>query len=200
MNRTEGPAVSERPSDRSEAAFFEAIGAKQMGALWANTQDARQVPPIVPHVWRGGDIDSLMSWAAELVQPGPEAERRVLTLVNPAGGTIHAAVQLVLPGEVAPSHRHTLAAIRFILKGQGAATITNGEPCVMTPGDLILTPAWSWHGHLNEGDGPMMWMDGLDGGILRALRATAFEEYPEGGIQPASKPAGDSFNRYGAAH
>lgn len=141
-----------------------------------------------------------MSWAAELVRPGPQAERRVLTLRNPGGGTLAAAVQMVLPGEAAPSHRHTPAAIRFILQGKGAATIVNGEPCIMTPGDLVLTPAWSWHGHISEADGPMMWMDGLDAPVIQALGAGfVFEGYPEGGVQPATKQPGDSYDRYGAA-
>jgi gentisate 1,2-dioxygenase len=200
MNRTEPAAAG----DRSMDALYEALKSKQMGALWQ--QQAGPPPPgamrgrSAPHLWHGSEVQSLMSWAAELVTPGPEAERRVLTLSNP-GGTLAAAVQMVQPGEVAPSHRHTPAAIRFILQGRGATTIVDGEPCVMSPGDLVLTPAWSWHGHISEGDGPMLWMDGLDAPAIRALGAGFdFEEYPEGGIQPAGKPAGDSYNRYGAAH
>jgi gentisate 1,2-dioxygenase len=71
----------------------------------------------------------------------------------------------------------------------------------MYPGDLILTPAWSWHGHINESDGPMMWMDGLDVPALRGLRAGfIFEEYPEGGLQLAAKTPADSYKRFGAGH
>jgi len=201
MNNTKTATTN----DRSSESFLQVLKSKQMSALWvtqaAESPAARGGLPYPPKLWRGGEIEALMSWATELVQPGPEAERRVLSLANPNGGTLTAAVQMVLPGEVAPSHRHTPAAIRFILKGSGASTITNGEPCLMYPGDLILTPAWSWHGHVNESDGPMMWMDGLDAPALRALRAGfVFEEYPEGGIQPATKSPGDSYNRYGAGH
>lgn len=199
MNSTE----FKQATDRSMEALYEALKTKQMGALWQQ----QAVPPPAqgpgrypPHVWRGADVQSLMGWATEVVTPGPEAERRVLTLSNP-GGTLAPAVQMVLPGEIAPSHRHTPAAIRFILQGHGATTIVNGEPCIMNPGDLVLTPAWSWHGHISESDGPMMWMDGLDAPAVRALGAGFdFEEYPEGGIQPASKPPGDSYKRYGAGH
>jgi gentisate 1,2-dioxygenase len=192
-------------SNRSMETFYEVLKSKHMDALWrvqaANAAAARPGPIYPPCYWNGSELRGLMSWAAELVQPGPDAERRVITLSGPGGGTLTAAVQMVLPGEIAPSHRHTPAAIRFILEGKGAATIVNGEPCVMTPGDLVLTPAWSWHGHISETDGPMMWMDGLDAPAVKALGASfAFEEYPEGGIQPATKTPGDSYNRYGAAH
>jgi len=201
MNSTETTS-----GDRSMATFFEVLRSKHMGALWANQAANRPSTrggeaPYPPHLWRGSEVESLMSWATELVRPGPEAERRVLTLSNPEGATLNAAVQMVLPGEAAPSHRHTPAAIRFILKGSGAATIVNGEPCLMYPGDLVLTPAWSWHGHISESDGPMMWMDGLDANLIRSLRTGSFfEEFPEGGVQPATKAPGDSFNRYGTGH
>src|SRR5215472_4048287 len=109
--------------DRSSESFFQVLKAKQLGALWAtqaaDPPAARADVPYPPVLWRGSEIQDLMSWACELVKPGPEAERRVLSLSNPQGGTLTAAVQMVLPGEVAPSHRHTPAAIRFILKGRG---------------------------------------------------------------------------------
>jgi gentisate 1,2-dioxygenase len=191
-------------ADRSMGALFDALKAKHMGALWQRQADESPPPrpgTYAPFLWRGADVQSLMQWAGEVVRPGPEAERRVLTLRNPGGGTLSAAVQMVLPGEVAPSHRHTPAAIRFILSGSGAATVVDGEPCPMGPGDLMLTPAWSWHGHVSEADGSMIWMDGLDVPIVQALGTPfVFEEYPEGGLQPATKQPGDSFYRFGAAH
>ncbi len=198
MNRIE-PTATE---DRSMEALLAALKVKHMGALWHRdpAEPARAGSADVPHVWRGAEVFSLMAWAGEVVTPGPDAERRVLTLRYPSR-TLSAAVQMVLPGEVAPSHRHTPAAIRFILQGKGAVTMVDGEPCEMTPGDLVLTPAWSWHGHVNEAEGPMIWMDGLDVPLLQALGTpSVFEEYPEGGIQPASKAVGDSYNRFGAGH
>jgi gentisate 1,2-dioxygenase len=106
---------------------------------------------------------------------------------------------MVLPGEIAPSHRHTTAAIRFIIEGTAAVTIVNGEPVSMSPGDLVLTPGWHWHGHVNQSDGPVLWMDTLDRPLATALRQTLGEQYPDE-LQPATKPMGDSFGRYGAGH
>jgi hypothetical protein len=71
-----------------------------------------------------------------------EAERRVLVLENPGlrgassiTRTLYAGLQLILPGEVAPSHRHTQSALRFVLEGKGAYTAVDGERASMHPGD-----------------------------------------------------------------
>jgi gentisate 1,2-dioxygenase len=104
---------------------------------------------------------------------------------------------MVLPGEVAPSHRHTNAAIRFIIEGEAAVTIVNGEPVSMSPGDLVLTPGWHWHGHVNQSDGPMLWMDTLDRPLLATLRVGLGETYPDE-LQPATRPMGESTARFGA--
>ena len=39
----------------------------------------------------------------------------------------------------------------------------------MERGDVILTPSWSWHYHGHEGQGPMIWLDGLDLPLFQAL-------------------------------
>jgi gentisate 1,2-dioxygenase len=187
--------------------FYQEISTKGLDALWRHTpaeptaKGAR--PAFAPYVWRWDDVRPRLNRACELVRPGPDAERRVLTLNNPSvkpipwtTNTISAAIQMVLPGEVAPAHRHTMAAIRFILEGKGAQTLVNGEPCTMQPGDFILTPAWCWHGHINESDGPMVWMDSLDVPLVRTLRLALYEDYP-GELQPAELPPDSSISRYG---
>jgi gentisate 1,2-dioxygenase len=191
-------------------AFYEQINKKSLDALWrhhnpqAGIDDVRA--PYAPRRWRWEDIWPFMQRAAELVEPSPEDQRRVLTLNNPAimpthaaTHTISAAVQMVLPTEVAPAHRHTMAAIRFIMKGSGAVTFVDHEPCAMNPGDLILTPGWTWHGHINQTDGPMLWMDSLDVPLVGALRQGLYEDYPDE-IPPAEKPVDNSISRYGSGH
>jgi gentisate 1,2-dioxygenase len=131
------------------------------------------------------------------------AERRVLTLQNPgfppaAMGTTEtlvAAVQFIHGNEVAPSHRHTMAALRFIVEGKGACTVVNGEPESMEPGDLLLTPSWYWHGHFSEHDEPMIWMDGLDVPFVMGLAANFQEEYPEN-LQQAAAPRDESIRQF----
>lgn len=67
-----------------------------------------------------------------------------------------------MPNEVAPAHRHTAFAMRFIIEGNGGFTAVHGRRIKMNRGDVILTPTWNWHDHGKDGSGPMIWLDGLD--------------------------------------
>jgi gentisate 1,2-dioxygenase len=107
-----------------------------------------------------------------------QAERRVLVLCNPGldgayaiTATLYAGLQIILPGESAPSHHHTPTALRLIVEGHGAYTTVDGVKCVMEPGDLIITPAMHWHDHGHEGREPVVWLDGLDIPLVRAFEA-----------------------------
>jgi gentisate 1,2-dioxygenase len=193
--------------------FFKELEAKNMGALWrmripegrAGAASGSQAA-YPPYRWKWEDVEPMAYRALDLVKPGRgNAERRVITLNNPHAGrgathTLTAAVQCVQPGDISPSHRHVAAAIRFVIRGEGTVTIVNGEPAPMKPGDLVLTPSLNWHGHITEGTGPMLWMDSLDGPLVGLLRAGQTQEpYPDE-IEPATKPVGDSYFRYGAGH
>jgi gentisate 1,2-dioxygenase len=133
-----------------------------------------------------------------------EAERRVLILENPGlrgqskiTTDLYAGVQLVLPGEVAPAHRHSQSALRFVLEGDGAHTAVNGERTPMHYGDFIITPPMAWHDHGNETDQPMFWLDGLDIPIVQFLDAS-FSEHHDEDEQPIARPVGDAQARYGS--
>jgi gentisate 1,2-dioxygenase len=110
-----------------------------------------------------------------------------LRLVNPgldrkhafATHTIQVSFQYVKPGENARAHRHTPAALRFVVQGNGAYTTVNGQQCIMEPGDLILTPKLTWHDHSNDSKEPMLWLDGLDFPLVTALHQVMQERYPE---------------------
>ena len=107
--------------------------------------------------------------AGELT-PIEKAERRVLVMANPGHGldkmqassAIYLGMQLLLPGEWAPSHRHTPNAVRMIVEGEGAYTTVDGQKCPMSRGDLILTPTGLWHEHGHDGTDPVIWLDVLD--------------------------------------
>jgi gentisate 1,2-dioxygenase len=137
----------------------------------------------VPYLWHWRDLRPQAMRAAELVGTA-QAERRVLRLTNPelpgiASNTLVANIQIVMPGEIARAHRHSGAALRLIIEGSGGYTVVNGERVPMTPGDLVLTPNWSWHDHANDTDAPMIWLDGLDTPLVRMLEAGFYEEYHE---------------------
>lgn len=190
--------------------FYRELEDKNMDALWRGRPPARpnrgMEAPYTPCHWAWTDIRSFMDRAARLLTPGRDAERRVVQLINPAlvglrsaSHTLTANVQMVLPGEIAPSHRHTAGAIRFIIEGETAVTIVNGEPIEMKPGDLVLTPGCHWHGHTNDSDGPMLWMDTLDRPLVQALRQMHQEPY-QSSLEALTQPMGASSAKYGAPH
>ena len=156
-----------------------------------------------PIRWSWPELRRHVARAGELVT-AEEAERRVLVLENPAfpgegraTNSLYAGIQLIMPREVAPSHRHTASALRLILEGGGAYTAVDGERVIMSPGDFIVTPGGTFHDHGNDTDQPVMWLDGLDVFVVNLLNAPFGEDHPEE-RQPIMKPDGDSLARYGS--
>jgi gentisate 1,2-dioxygenase len=86
---------------------------------------------------------------------------------------------MILPGEVAPSHRHSSHALRVIIDGKGSFSIVNGEKTPMETGDVVLTPGWCWHGHGHDGDRPAYWFDGLDVPLTHLLEPMFYQEHPQ---------------------
>ncbi|MTD54959.1 cupin domain-containing protein [Amycolatopsis pithecellobii] len=140
--------------------------------LWTEIGDLMPVHPrsrAVPHVWRWDHLRRLAARAGELVPVGRGGERRAIALANPSLGgrpfatpTLWAAIQYLLPGEDAPTHRHTQHAFRFVVEGQGVWTVVGGDPVPMNRGDFLPQAGWNWHAHHNATKEPMAWIDGLD--------------------------------------
>jgi gentisate 1,2-dioxygenase len=136
-------------------------------------------PNTKPTFWSYQALRPLLMRAGELT-PMEKAERRVLVLANPGHGlenmkassAIYLGMQLLLPGEWAPSHRHTPNAVRMIVEGEGAYTTVDGEKCPMSRGDLILTPTGLWHEHGHDGSEPVVWLDVLDLPLVYFLEAS----------------------------
>ena len=114
-----------------------------------------------------------------------------------ATNTLFAGVQMILPGEVAPAHRHVSSAIRFVLDGEGAYTAVEGEKSYMSPGDFVITANWAPHDHGNTSDQPMLWLDVLDFPQVNFFEASFAEEFGEA-TQSTSRADGDSLAFYGS--
>jgi len=158
--------------------------------------------PCKPALWKYRQIRPYILEAGGLIT-AKEAIRRVLVLENPGmrgesciTQSLYAGLQLILPGEIAPSHRHSQSALRFIVEGSGAYTAVDGERTTMHPGDFIITPSWTWHDHGNPGSDPVVWMDGLDIRIVQLFGAQFHEPYPED-VQPVTRSEGAATARYG---
>jgi gentisate 1,2-dioxygenase len=183
------------------ARFSKEIASLGMKPLWERV--ARLAPGTAAQaaIWRWRDTRPLLMRACELIT-AKQAERRVLMLENPAltGTTfitpaLFAGLQAILPGEIAPTHRHTPNALRLIVEGEGAYTAVGGERIPMRAGDFIVTPGWSWHDHGNEGRAPVVWLDGLDTAFANLFGAHFREDYPEE-RQAEARARGDSLLSY----
>jgi gentisate 1,2-dioxygenase len=154
-----------------------------------------------PTHWSYEALRPLLMRAGALA-PMRTAERRVLVLANPGHGldrmqasaAMYLGLQLLLPGERAPSHRHTPNAVRLIVEGEGAYTTVDGERCPMGRGDLILTPSGCWHEHGHDGDAPVVWLDVLD---LPLVHFTETSYSSEGERQPVTPGHGEQAYRRG---
>jgi gentisate 1,2-dioxygenase len=197
--------VSAPAADRQ--AFYDRIAAHSLAPLWESLHQLVSRTPdtaAVPVHWDYDDaVRPHLMEAASLIT-AKEAERRVLILKNPGLGgqaavtqSLFSGLQLIMPGEVAPAHRHTQSALRFVIEGHGAYTAVEGERTPMEPGDFVITPSWTWHDHGNETSKPMVWLDGLDIPIVRLFGAS-FAEPANAESQAVTRPPGDSLARYGS--
>lgn len=200
MSMIELDATQPPPSEGAREPLVDALAAESLQPLWDRYKSilTREPQSFEAFHWPWSTMEGLVERAANEVTM-EEAERRVL-LFTPPGfpGTIYttptlsAGLQILSPGESAHAHRHTLAALRLVMCGEGAETITDGKICPMVPGDLILTPSMTWHEHRHYGSSRMVWFDGLDYPLARSLGTIFFEPHPptdgvapDGGIADA---------------
>ncbi|MFK4822093.1 cupin domain-containing protein [Ochrobactrum quorumnocens] len=157
------------PELRELYAGFEREHLKPLWTQLGNLMPMHPKPRAVPHVWKWANLYPLAKRSGDLVPVGRGGERRALGLANPGlkgnayvSPTLWAAIQYLGPRETAPEHRHAQNAFRFVVEGEGVWTVVNGDPVRMSRGDFLLTPGWHFHGHHNDTDQPMAWIDGLD--------------------------------------
>lgn len=189
-------------------AYVEGLTAKNLVPLWPSLRKAlphgapfRRTQPVV---WHYADVRPRLIEAGELT-PIEKAERRVLVLANPGLGlenmqatpSIYIGLQLILPRETAPNHRHTPSAVRFVVEGEGGYTIVDGEKLPMERGDLILTPSLLWHEHRHEGKGPVIWLDALDLPTVFAQEASYALEGPSQSVRNQPDSSQTQYRRAG---
>jgi gentisate 1,2-dioxygenase len=190
---------------RARQSFYETIDGHNLTPLWEVLHAlVPQAPasPCQPAFWSYGTLRPFLMQSGQLIS-AEEAVRRVLILENPSlrgqsaiTQSLYAGLQLILPGEIAPSHRHTQSALRFIVEGTGAYTAVDGERTTMHPGDFIITPSWTWHDHGSDADVPVVWLDGLDIPMIRFLDA-GFAQNGAQSSQAVQRAEGTSYARYG---
>ena len=191
----------------NDVSHYSRLTSLDLAPLWENQTNLFPREPSKrarPFLWHYDDIRPQLIYFGGALSMD-KAERRVLMLINPGlraqaatVANLYAGFQLILPGETARAHRHSANAFRFIVEGRGASTTVDGEKTSMTCGDLVLTPGWAWHDHIHEGEGPMIWLDGLDFPLINALGVQFFETFSERS-QPLSGSADRASRLYAHA-
>ena len=184
--------------------YYARIDRHGMKPLWTVMSSLIHDEPqsrCAPEVWHFDDVKTLVMESGGLIS-AEEAKRRVLILENPAlrgesrvTNTLFAGIQMIMPGEVAPAHRHVSSAIRFVLDGEGAYTAVEGEKAFMAPGDFVITANWAPHDHGNTSDKPMLWLDVLDVPAVNFFE-TSFAEDFDSPTQATTRQDGDSLSFY----
>jgi gentisate 1,2-dioxygenase len=187
-------------------AYYDELDQHHAGALWTVANKIEPWQPVsqsVPVVWRYQALRAHVLRSLALVTP-EKAGRRVIYLNNPgrrdvsaAVGWLYAGLQVMNPGEVASSHRHSASAIRFIMEGTGAYTVVDGHKMTLGANDFVLTPNGTWHEHAVAPDGtPCIWQDGLDIPFVNAMEANFYEVHPDLS-QAVTYPVNDMTKTWG---
>jgi gentisate 1,2-dioxygenase len=185
--------------------FYGRAKSQSLAPLWRVLHGLVTAEPkvtAIPAHFAYDEVRPYLMEACELIGT-EEAERRVMVLENPGlpgqsrlTPSLFCGYQIILPGEIAPAHKHVASALRFIIEGKDAYSAIAGEKTYMEEGDFVITPSMTWHDHGNESDGPMVWMDGLDMHIVNLFSASFRENYP-GPVHPTLKPQGGTMAEVG---
>ena len=201
--KTNGKPGPKHNIDAMRDAFYERISKRDMAPLWKVMKNVVTKEPVTrvraaclalrrregagdgirrPDQRRRGD--------AARADPGKPGDARRIEATN----TLFAGIQMILPGEVAPAHRHVSSAIRFVLDGEGAYTSVEGEKAFMSPGDFVITANWAPHDHGNPSKKPMLWLDVLDFPAVNFFEAS-FADYPDETTRCRTPPAATAIRR-----
>ncbi|HET6625876.1 MAG TPA: cupin domain-containing protein, partial [Nocardioidaceae bacterium] len=187
ISASDAPDQPDRTPELEE--LYRGFESELLVPLWTEIGDLMPPEPssdAQPHLWRWKSLLPMAERAGALVPVGRGGERRAIALANPGLGgrpfaspTLWAAIQYLNPREDAPVHRHTQNAFRFVVEGEGVWTVVNGDPVAMRRGDFLPQAGWNWHGHHNNSDQPMAWIDGLDIPFQHYADSTFFEFGPD---------------------
>jgi 1-hydroxy-2-naphthoate dioxygenase len=175
-------------------ALDEELAKDSMRGLWMREETLRREPAPFgkPILWKWSKIRAGLEAAGNLITTNYKGARRAISLVHPnmsesTSHTLNMAVQLVKAGEAVYSHRHTNAAMRFVIEGSE----------VMEKGDLVIQPSWGYHNHINETERDAIWIDCLDSGLMRMLRTMFQEPHPAEDVRLYNSPVDSAVRNPG---
>ncbi|TRM79968.1 hypothetical protein DJ524_09045, partial [Sulfolobus sp. D5] len=135
-------------------------------------------PFMVPYMWKYEDLKRTAYRLRDVIDPefsdrvtvhleNPGIKKLAPEFPAPATTTMYAGIQIIAPEDKPPAHRHLTNAFRVGLDmpPEGGYTTVNGIRIKINKGDVVLTPAFTWHDHGNFGKDYAIWYDGLDASL-----------------------------------
>lgn len=172
-------------SERTEAleGFEQELESYHLVGEWQIPRRPQPLAGGVPYIWKWNTMLNVMRQAVEVLGL-EEGGRRSILYTNPGISTkgttlsLRAGLQMLRPHESAWAHRHSMSALRFVVKGNpGAYTVVNGQKLYTEENDLILTPQGAWHHHENPTDENVIWLDAIDTPFVRNINAMFYEQH-----------------------
>ena len=136
----------------SREAFVRKIREFHLAPLWEALPYLITAEPkstIAPYRWSYETVRPHLLESARVIT-AKEAERRVLVLENPSltgqskiTRSLFGGLQIIMPGEVAPPHRHIRRRCVSSSRATARTPTVDGERTFMQPGDFVITPSWT---------------------------------------------------------
>ncbi len=187
--------------------LLDAFKKANLQPLWTLEKDIMPLvpkPQSIPFLWKWNELYNMAEEAGEIITLDKGGDRRAIALANPGLGgmpfateTLWMAVQWLNGREVAPAHRHTPQAIRFIIDGAGSYSTVEGDRVYLERGDLVINPPLLLHDHGSDSDERAIWIDGLDIPLTRYLNSNFFEHGSKD-VQEVEKINNFSVLKYGS--
>src|SRR5260370_16608831 len=118
-------------------AFYDRIAPHNLAPLWERLHNLVTPEPVtacLPAIWHYRDVRPHLMQSGGLIT-AQEATRRGLMLMNPGlngeasiTGSLFAALQLILPAQLAPAHPPTPSALRFLIPRSAPPTAPPPSP------------------------------------------------------------------------
>ena len=117
--------------------------------------------------WSWNGIRRGLMRSGEIVTVGPNGMTGMRSVVGIEARNfpIWMNAQILMPGERTQAHRNLRSETRLVCEApKEAIFVCEYESYPMERGDVVISPAWTFHDHWNLGSTPAIWIDGYDNG------------------------------------
>ena len=117
--------------------------------------------------WKWDGVYRGLMRSGEIVTVGPDGMTGMRSVVGIEARNfpIWMNAQILMPGERTQAHRNLRSETRLVCEApKDAVFVCEYEAYPMERGDVVISPAWTFHDHWNKDTAPAIWIDGYDNG------------------------------------